>query len=92
MYGIFQGQYVPLNYLLPHIVEARLNLRGIDIFAPCLFSLAAGLLVLRRRRLRLRVRHGVAREKSGRIGKKELPQIRSVKVAGHEIPAGRESR
>ena len=36
-----------MNNLIPHIFEARLNLRDVDIFAPGLLALATRLLVLR---------------------------------------------
>lgn len=36
-----------MNDLVPYILEAGLNLRDINILAPGLLALAAGLLVLR---------------------------------------------
>ena len=55
------GVDVPLDYLVPHILKARGDLRHVDILAPGLFSLAAGLLVLRGRCRRFYVRHCVMR-------------------------------
>lgn len=48
---------VPLDYLVPHLVEAGGDLRNVDILAPSLLSLAAGLFVLGRRCSWLHVCH-----------------------------------